>query len=66
MAWDWFPTPPLAAALGYVHVGKDFISREASDDFLGLTAKNAHRVDGYIQGAMNTKTFVSKNKTNQF
>ena len=66
MAWDWFPTPPLAAALGYVHVGKDLISREASDDFLGLTAKNAHLVGGYIQGAVNTKTFVSKNKTNQF
>ena len=63
MAWDLIPTPPFAKTYGYVHVGKDLISREANDDFLGMMATKAHMARGYVQGALNTKTCIMKNKT---
>ena len=34
MAWDWFPTPPLAAALGYVHVGKVRVNKRKDNKTL--------------------------------
>ena len=62
MAWDWIPILPLAKTYGFVHAGKDLISREANDNFLGMRPTKAHMARGYIQGALNIKTFVMKNK----
>ena len=63
MAWDWIPILPLAKTYGFVHAGKDLISREANENFLGMSPTKAHMARGYIQGALNIKTFVMKNKT---
>ena len=34
MAWDWLPTPPLAEALGYVHVGKVRVNKRQDNKTL--------------------------------
>ena len=44
MAWDWFPTPPLAAALGYVHVGKERVTKRVNNKLLQIPTSTRQKI----------------------
>ena len=60
VAWDPVPTLP-PEILGFKHVGKEIILREASDDgILGVTPLRSHHYLQYLKATENTKMYVEE------